>query len=162
MKRLGFGVVIIAMLLAGCGFQMRGEWQLPAVMQNTVMSGGNQVLYIHLQREFRAASAELSRPQGDVSGAHIIIQHNQMDKRVLSVDSRGKVIEYEIYYDLHFKLLDGTGNQIVPPQKINLTRDYPFVATDVLGASQEEVLLRNDMYRDMARQVMRRIQSQTQ
>lgn len=159
MKQLGLLVIGISLLLGGCGFQMRGEWQLPASMKNTMMSGGNQMLYDSLQREFRSASADLSRAEGNIQGAHLFILRNQIDKRVLSVDNRGKVIEYEIYYILHFKVLDESGSQIVPPQQINMTRDYPFAATNVIGAAQEEALLREDMYRDMAHQIMRRIQS---
>jgi len=162
MRRLAFLVVSISLLLSGCGFQMRGEWQLPASMKNTVMTGGGQVLYTFLQREFRSASAELTRREGDILGAHLIITQNQMNKRVLSVDNRGKVIEYEIYYIVHFKLLDENGQPIVPAQQINMTRDYPFIATDVLGAGQEEALLRKDMYQAMARQIVRRIQAQAQ
>ena len=161
MRYLAYLVVGVSLLLGGCGFQMRGDWQLPSSMKETVMSGGGQVLYETLQREFRSASASLTRPEGSIQTAHLTILKNQMDKRVLSVDNRGKVIEYEIYYILHFKLLDKGGNQIVPVQQINMTRDYPFAATDVIGASQEEALLRSDMYRDMARQMMRRIQAQT-
>jgi LPS-assembly lipoprotein len=161
MRRLAFLVVSISLLLGGCGFQMRGEWQLPVSMKNTVMTGGGQVLYTFLQREFRSASAELTRRDGDILGAHLIVTQSQMDKRVLSVDNRGKVIEYEIYYILNFKLLDKDGQSIMPAQRINMTRDYPFASTDVLGSNQEELLLRKDMHQDMARQIMRRIQAQT-
>lgn len=159
MKQLSLIIVLISLLLSGCGFQMRGEWQLPASMNNTVLSGGSDATYRNLQREFRSASASLDRRSGDIKGAHLFISQDRMEKRVLSVDNRGKVIEYEIYYILNFRLLDEKGNQIVSPQRINMTRDYPFAATDVIGASQEEALLRRDMYRDMARQVMRRIQA---
>jgi LPS-assembly lipoprotein len=160
MKQFGLLAIIFSLLLGGCGFQMRGDWQLPSSIQQTVMSGGNQTLYDTLQREFSAGSASLTRPQGNIQSAHLIILQDLMDKRVLSVDNRGKVIEYEIYYLMSFKLLDEKGNQVMPVQQINMTRDYPFAATDVLGAGQEELLLRNDMYRDMARQMMRRIQAQ--
>ena len=139
---------------------MRGDWQLPAAAQTTVMKGGAQPLFIYLQREFRAASANLLRP-GDASGAATLrILQQTMEKRVLSVDNRGKVIEYEIFYLLRFKFLDSSGNTLLPEQRIVMVRDYPFAATDVLGASQEERLLRDDMYKDMARQIMRRIQVQ--
>jgi len=160
MRHLVFLVVSISLLLGGCGFQMRGEWQLPASMKSTVMSGGSQNLYNFLQREFRSASAELGRREGDIQGAHLIVTQSQMNKRVLSVDNRGKVIEYEIYYIVNFKVLDESGKSIIPAQQINMTRDYPFAATDVIGSGYEEQLLRKDMYQDMTRQIMRRIQSQ--
>ena len=159
MRKIVFLIVGLAMLMIGCGFQMRGDWQLPSSMQQTVMSGGNQALYENLQREFRAASASLTRPEGETDKARLFILQDQMDKRVLSVDNRGKVIEFEIYYLLRFKLLDAEGNAIVSAQQINLARDYPFASTDVLGSGQEEALLRIDMYRDMAKQIMRRIQA---
>jgi LPS-assembly lipoprotein len=157
---MAFLVAGLTLLLPGCGFQMRGDWELPSSLQNTVMSGGGQALYTYLQREFRAASASLERPPVE-GAARLIVSQNTMNKRVLSVDNRGKVIEYEIYYLLKFKILGADGNLIVKEQQINMTRDYPFVATQVIGASHEEALLRDNMYKDMARQIMRRIQAQT-
>mgnify|MGYP001826311358 CR=1 FL=1 len=160
MKYSGLLAIILALLLAGCGFQMRGDWQLPASMQQTVMSGGSRVLYENLQREFRAAEASLTRPEGSIQSTRLVITQDRMDRRVLSVDNRGKVIEFEVYYLLQFKILDAEGNQIMPPQQINLTGVYPFASTDVLGSAQEESLLRDDLYGDMARHMMRRIQAQ--
>ena len=79
---------------------------------------------------------------------------------MLIFQNRGKVIEYEIYYLLRFKVVGANGDVIVKEQQINMVRDYPFVATEVIGSSNEEILLRDDMYKDMARQIMRRIQAQ--
>ena len=159
-SKIVFMAVSLAMLVSGCGFQMRGEWQLPASVQNTVMTGGAQQLYTHLQREFRAASANLERPPGESGVARIVVSQNVMDRRVLSVDNTGKVIEYELFYLLRFKVVGADGNVLVKEQQINMVRDYPFISTEVGGAYNEELLLRDNMYKDMARQIMRRIQAQ--
>ena len=157
---MAFMVAGLSLLLAGCGFQMRGDWQLPSALQNTVMSGGGQRLYTYLQREFRAASASLERSPGQSGSARLMVLQDTMDKRVLSIDTRGKVIEYEIFYLFRFKVLDAEGRTIVKEQQINMVRDFPFAATEVIGSSNEENLLRDNMYKDMARQIMRRMQAQ--
>lgn len=159
-KYIVFMAVSLSLLVTGCGFQMRGDWQLPASVQNTVMSGGTQQLYTHLQREFRAASASLTRPPAESSAASIVILQDTMERRVLSVDNRGKAIEYQIIYLFRFKVLGADGKVLVKEQQINIARDYPFVATEVGGAFNQELSLRDDLRKDMARQIMRRIQAQ--
>jgi LPS-assembly lipoprotein len=89
-----------------------------------------------------------------------MVLQDTMDKRVLSIDTRGKVIEYEIFYLFRFKVLDAEGRPVVKEQQINMVRDFPFAATEVIGSSNEENLLRDNMYKDMARQIMRRMQAQ--
>ena len=162
MRRLAYLVVAVSLFLSGCGFHLRGEGKLPPSMKQVVMTGGTQVLYENLRKAFRLASSSLTRPEGDIQTNHLMIIRDQMDKRVLSVNSRGKVIEYEVSYILHFKLLDRNGNQVMPLQQIEMTRDYSFTETDVIGASQKETLLRDDLYRDMVRQIMRRIRAKVQ
>ena len=95
-SKIVFMAVSLAMLVSGCGFQMRGEWQLPASVQNL----------------------------------------------------------------LRFKVVGADGNVLVKEQQINMVRDYPFISTEAGGAYNEELLLRDNMYKDMARQIMRRIQAQ--
>lgn len=160
MRHTALVLMAIVVVLTGCGFQMRGDWQLPPAARASVMSGGVQPLYTYLQREFRAADADLQRPGSLSNAATLSILQETNDKRVLSVDNRGKVIEYELAYILMFNLVAPGGEILVPNQQIVMVRDYPFGATDVLGSSQEELLLRDDMYKDMARQIMRRIQVQ--
>ncbi len=161
MKRL-FQVALISTLmtaLTACGFQMRGDWTLPSVMQQTAYTSGSRDLFNELERNFRAASASITRSDSTAGGTRLRVTGETMSRRVLSVDNTGKAIEYELFYVLTFDVLDGNGNLVVKPQRMTMTRDYLFAAADVHGTSRQETLLREEMRKEMANLILRRIQA---
>lgn len=161
MKRL-FRIALISLIMStlpACGFQMRGEWSLPVVMQQTTYTSGSRDLFRALERAFRAASATIIQGDGVAGGTRLRVTGEILDRRVLSVDNTGKAIEYELFYVLTFDVLDGQGNLLVKPQRMSMTRDYLFAAADVHGTSRQEALLREEMRREMANLIMRRIQA---
>lgn len=154
--------IAFATLLAGCGFQMRGDWQLPSVMSQTVISGNfSSQLYDELKRNFKSASASLTRHGKASSQTQLRIHEERVDRRVLSIGGRtGKAVEYELYYIVEFDVVDASGQVIVPRQQMNLTRDYLYEETNVIGTNRQENLLRDDLRRDIVHQMMRRFQAQ--
>ena len=77
---------------------------------------------------------------------------------MLSVSARNIPREYEIYYAVTVSLRAG-GTSIMDPETIVVTRAYTYDETQVLGKSAEERLLRDALAQDLARQVLRRIET---
>ena len=147
--------------LTACGFQMRGDWNLPPSMQNTVISGAyTREMYDELKRNFQSASANLTKGPPSEGSANLRIFEDRVDQRVLSIDVNGKVQEYELFYILRFDVVHPDGKQIVPIQRIVMTRNYLFEDKQVIGTSREESLLKIDLRKDVARDLMRRLQMQ--
>jgi len=157
----GLAAILLALLLAGCGFQMRGDWQLPAAMNQTAISGKySQALFDELKRNFKSASASLTKGPGSASQTQLRIFDDRMDRRVLSVGATGKVLEYELFYIVDFDVVGEKGRPIVKRQKLVLTRDYLFEEDNVIGSGRQEDLLRGNLRQDMVALMMRRIQAQ--
>jgi LPS-assembly lipoprotein len=70
------------------------------------------------------------------------------------------VAEYELHEGTSFELVSANGDSLVPPQEISSLMTYLNPETEVLGKQQEEEALRDDMRRDLANKIMRRLQAQ--
>lgn len=150
-------VLIFGVLLAGCGFHLRGTGGI----QDT---GNIPATYLQADTSAGGIGRELSRLDkftSDAGKAEAALQviSEGFDRRVLSVGRRGKVNEYEILYTVRFTVSDKAGKELLAPTTINLTRDYQFDETQVLAKDSEEAVLRRDLVRDAAQQIVRRLQA---
>ena len=64
--------------------------------------------------------------------------------------------EYEVFYTIEYALDSGTKN-LLEPQTLNLTRDYTYDPTLVLGKAHEQQLLRDAIVDDLVRIVLKQI-----
>ena len=84
----------------------------------------------------------------------------QFERRIVSVDSStGKTREIEIVYTLRFNLRDEGGAALFQNERLSLRRDLSIDPDAVLGKVSEESLIQQEMQRDAASQLLRRVQS---
>ena len=69
-----------------------------------------------------------------------------MRRRVTSTSSTGRANEYELYYKLDFILLDVEGKKLSEIQPVEITRDYFIDQDEILGKSNEDQTIRDEMY----------------
>lgn len=154
-------ILLALSLLSGCGFQLRGKIALPATIGPVHIQGLGQ--YDEVRRElvqlirFNDIQITDSREQ---ASSILRISDRSSDRRVLSVDGNGNVAEYELHEGARFILLGKNGQTLVESQPVNILTSYLNNETEVLGKQQEEGQLRKDMQRDLAAQIMRRLQAQ--
>jgi len=79
-------------------------------------------------------------------------------RRVLSVSARNTPQEFEIFYVVEYSI-DAGGKQVVPPQRLELTRNISFDESQLLAKDREQEILRDAMARDLAGLVLRRLES---
>jgi LPS-assembly lipoprotein len=78
---------------------------------------------------------------------------------VLAVDSSGRVSGYVLNYRVDFSLDDGKGKALLPRQPVKLQREYTFDRLNVLATEKQSDFLQNEMRRDAAQQILRRLAS---
>jgi len=84
------------------------------------------------------------------------VDHELREKVILSLDTSGRVREYQLRYRVGFSLRDAKGRNWIAPNEIVLTRDISF-NDQVLAKEAEEALLYRDMQTDMVQQIVRRL-----
>jgi LPS-assembly lipoprotein len=152
-------VALLALSLAGCGFRMQGATKLPEDLDSVYLSTKDELspFAVELRRALDSAGAVAAISAGE-SDAVVRILEDRTGRRVLSVSTRNTPQEYQIYYEVEYSVQRGD-QQVVAPQKVELTRAISFSESDVLAKDREERILRDAMARDLADLVLRRLES---
>ena len=145
--------------ISGCGFQLAGSGDLPNVLATTYVQTvtPNSEFYDSLRDTLRARGLEVVGTP-DQAGARLIITEDSTGQRVLSVSARNTPREYEIFYAVTYALQAGT-ESLIEPEQLIVTRSYTYDETQVLGKAREERILRRSLADDLARRVLRRLES---
>jgi len=146
---------VLALLLAGCGFRLRGTAEVP--FESVYVPGATSGIALDLKRNIQAGTK--ARVVDDPKAADAVLQFTEetRQKEILSLTGTGRVREFQLRYRVGFRVHDGKGTEYVPPSTIQLTRDVTFNDTEILAKEQEEQLLFRDMQTDMVQQIMRRL-----
>ena len=110
-----------------------------------------------LRRSLRARGATVVRKAWQADAA-LVIEALQDSRRILSVGSDGKAIEYELTTTVRYSLRDNGKNRIAP-QQLSLARDYLFNSEAVLATEAEERKLRDVMQAELAELMLLRLES---
>ena len=147
--------LVVVLVLAGCGFQLRGTAPLP--FDTLYMPGAGSGIALDLKRNIQSGTR--TKVVDDPKAAEAVLQFVQetRDKVILSLAATGRVREYKLRYTVGFRVHDGKGGEFLPVNTVQLTRDITFNDSDVLAKEAEEGLLYRDMQFDMVQQVMRRL-----
>ena len=147
-------VALLAGLLAGCGFKLRGQQELPF---ETLSVPGVSPLSLELRRNIAAASERTTVIQ-QVTGADAVLTvlTEQQEKVIIALNTQGRVTEYQLRYRVAYRVSSPKGLDYVPPTAVVLTRDITF-NDQVLAKETEEGQLYAEMRADMVQQIIRRL-----
>jgi LPS-assembly lipoprotein len=149
----------LLLILGGCGFHLQGHNPLPAVVKSPyVEAPDRQSDFVqYLRHALLNNGAQLVEDRGQAS-AVVSILGDSVARRVLSVSALNQPNEYEVTYTVRFEVSAG-GKELLPAQEVSATRTYSFDERLLLAKGHEEDILRQDMARDLADMVMRRLSS---
>jgi LPS-assembly lipoprotein len=152
-----FAVVLLAVLVAGCGFQLRGSDPLPPVLARPWLDAPDRYtpLYAALTSRLRGAGVTLATTPTEATAA-IRLSVDETGRELLSVSAQNRPGEYEGYYRAEFSVSAG-GRELLAPQQVSLTRDYGYDETAVLAKEHEEQSLRAALADEIASLILRRL-----
>ena len=152
-----FILLTAALLLSGCGFQLRGTATLP-FQSIFVQAPATSALAVQLKRAVQSGTTRVAeRP--DQAQVVLQIMNEQQEKQILSLSGGGRVSEYQLRYRVSFRLTDAKNREHIPASEILLNRDHSYNDTQALSKDAEEALLFRDMRNDAVQQLVRRLQS---
>jgi LPS-assembly lipoprotein len=148
--------VTALLLLAACGFQLRGVANLP--FESLYVDGGdNPALAAEIRRAILSGTQTKLTDKAEDAPAVLQVQGAAREKRILALSGAGRVREYELIYRVGFRLLDKEGRDLIATQPIEMRRAMLYDDALVLAKEQEEALLYRDMQNDVLSQLMRRL-----
>ncbi|HVN43121.1 MAG TPA: LPS assembly lipoprotein LptE [Steroidobacteraceae bacterium] len=158
-RRGALALLAAAALLAGCGFHLQGAVSLPEGVHSVYLAVPDEFspFAAQLQRDIGRSGATLA-PSAGVADVVIRVTKDRTGRRVLSVSGSNTPQEYEIFYTIDYSI-DRAGKEVVSTQALELRRSYTFDPSVLLAKEHEEEMQRNEMARQLAELVVRRLKS---
>lgn len=149
-----------ALLLAGCGFKLRGVQQF-AFGSLYIAAPPNSPLARELRRTLQGAGDTvqvLTEPAQQTQAEAILeVLSEQHERTVVGLNASGQVRELQLRLRLRFKLRTPTGEEWIPETELLQQRDISYNETIALAKEAEEALLYRNMQTDLVQQLLRRL-----
>ena len=149
-----------ALLLAGCGFKLRGVQQF-SFRSLYIAAPPNSPLARELRRTLQGASDTvqvLTEPaQQPQAEAILEVLSEQQERTVVGLNASGQVRELQLRLRLRFKLRTPLGEEWIPETELLQQRDISYNETIALAKEAEEALLYRNMQTDLVQQLLRRL-----
>jgi len=152
-------LTLIATLVSGCGFYLKGS---AADGQANSLSGQNiavmseqprSELTAALTRQLRLAGAVFTDPTADT--LILKVGAEEFQQRNLSLTAQARSAEVELTMQARISLTR-SGTKLVDGETASIVRQFLNDPRNVVGKTEELRLLREEMRRDLAAQIVRR------
>ena len=149
-------VPLVCLFLTACGFQLRGSYSLPYDTLYIALPETN-ALRATLRRNIEASTQTRVVSEAKEARATLTVLGDVPVKDILSINSAGRVAEYQLIRNFTYQVADGQGKLLQPPSTISIHRDITFNDSEVLSKESEETLLWRDIENDLVQQLLRRL-----
>ncbi|MDR2870974.1 MAG: hypothetical protein LBV45_00235 [Xanthomonadaceae bacterium] len=152
--------VALSLSLLGCGFHLRGKIVLPADVPavRVISSTPYSELVPILERGLQSGGATLAAPDARMDTvARLEILSERWGDLPIAVDAQGRAQEFSLRYATIFAFYRPDGEELVPQQVVELSRYYVSPPVDATGTSTEREILADELRREMAASILRRI-----
>ncbi|MFO0439607.1 MAG: LPS assembly lipoprotein LptE [Betaproteobacteria bacterium] len=157
-KTLSSVLVLLVLLLGGCGFQLRGTATLPFDTLFVQAAPTSPFANQFKRALISGSNTRLVGAQKDAAATLVLVTELR-EKNILSLSGTGRVREFQLRYRVAYRLIDRKGVEVAPAAEIVLNRDFSFNDNETLSKESEEALLFRDMQADAVQQLLRRLQA---
>ena len=150
----------LALLLSACGFQLRGNVDLPDGVEPIYIGGLNTSgqLSIELRNLLTAYGIELSSDSAQAN-YQILISEQKTDRRTASLGAGARVAEYQLIESVSFELRNKKGRTVLGPITLTERKIMPNDPNKVVSTAEEEKILRRDMLQQLAAKIARQLRA---
>ena len=152
--------LLLAWLLTGCGWHLRGSVDLPQDL-GIYVDSPDERLRDTWRQELGSAGVPIAG-WPEEADYKLVVARESFQDRVLSVDAAtGKTQEFELSYSVLYRVERPDGTVIVPPSTARILRSLLLDPTAALGTEREAQIMHQEMRRAAAQQILRRLQLAT-
>ncbi|MDD5296931.1 MAG: LPS assembly lipoprotein LptE [Rhodocyclaceae bacterium] len=152
-------VLLLTLVLAGCGFHLRGAGGGKPLAFKTLYLGvaEQSELGAALRRQILAVGGTALVARPSEAQAVLTVVAEGREKTILSLNAAGRVREFLLRQRFVFRVHDNQGHDFIPQSEVVVSRDISYSDSELLAKAAEEALLYRDMERDLVQQIMRRL-----
>ncbi|HWU75742.1 MAG TPA: LPS assembly lipoprotein LptE [Rhodanobacter sp.] len=152
-------LLLAGLALSACGFHLRENVKLPAGMQRVHMVVSDSG---DLQRKLTQALVASGIDVEDDSGpgiAELNVPTASFKTDSLSQGGYVRITEYAVRYHVKFFVNDANGQTLLPPQRIDMQREYSYDTSDASGNAAQVEQLKKSLNDDMVQAILFRLQA---
>lgn len=153
-------LLLLASLLAGCGFQLRGsatDTAIPASWQKLALVTGNPNSEFSREVQARFAANGIEWVDRDQADYIVRLGPERFSQRNLSLNSQARASELELTMRANFSVAAPDGQDVMPDAEAAVIRQMENDPRNVVGKAEEVRILQSEMRTELAQQIMRRI-----
>lgn len=149
--------LLIAFSLSACGWHIRGSVDLPKQLSNLYISATDSkgALITDLRQLLKTNRITLADKAADANYSLAILEETK-DRHTAGVGGDEVTSAYEITLKANYEIRLKNNNQVTKGTAISV-RNFNYNTAAINSATQEELLLDQEMRRDLAQQILRRL-----
>lgn len=148
-------VLLASLLLVGCGFRLAGSIDNANLAGTRVVDAshaGSSDLVWSLEQDLKLRGVPAA---GEGENRRVLrILEESWERRPLTLTSGARTAEYELVGRAEFELLGRDGRVLIPPRSIIADAVYLRDGDRLLGSSQEEARLRQEIQSELVRRIL--------
>lgn len=158
-KRLISSFTLTALLtLSACGWHLRGSLGVDGLQSLHVSARNPRSEFITtLKRDLRGQDVVIKDNAPDAQYS-VVILDERSDRRTASVGSSARTAEYLLIEEVRFLVLGKSGQVMLPDTTLSAQQAFDFDEEQVLSKANEAELIRDELRRDLVRQLIARLQ----
>ena len=157
--RLPCALLACALLLAGCGFQVRDAARLPPEMGSTQLVIDDEYSLLARRVRLMLEQSGVRFVDGGEASAVLEIPENRVVTEVLTIADNARVREYRVTHTVKFRLIDAQGQELIGWQTLRQAREISFDEQRILAASREQEYVKKDLAETLARLLVMRLET---
>jgi LPS-assembly lipoprotein len=153
-------LLLMILALTGCGFHLKGTVDSGSIRWLNhvcvVIQEAHQDLGPMLQNQLKAYGIQVTTDPS-LAQYWLIIEREDLQQTISSISSSTTPRQYEITYILDYKLQQAKGAEVIPTNRIIITRQITLNSDRILGSKDESELQKSEMRRDAVIQILNRL-----
>lgn len=147
--------LFICVLLAGCGWHMRGSDSASTHVETLNIASAQT--YGKLERALRAEMRTQHIGEGGADGWTLTILDQNIRQNLLAYNDSINAAMFEIELTARFTVTNAKGETIIAPNTERVVRPYEPSSNRALATDREANLMKTEAYNEMAANILRRI-----
>lgn len=150
---------LLTACLTACGFHLRGMMDMPRWLTHVAIINSQPSGSVLAPSLVQTLESYRLIVDDDPATAQywIVIDQEHFQEHITSVSSSTTPRQYELNYTVSFKLTTAKGKALLDSTPVSVTRQATINSDRILGSTQEEELLKQEMIREATVQIINRI-----
>ncbi len=127
---------------------------MPENLRTMYIDGDDLELIAEIEKGLRFSDIIIA--DSDEAVAVLDLNDAQYERTINATNSAGQATSYDLEYEVNYLMLDPEA-EILQEQRIFESRTFTFDAAQILVAEREEKFLKEDMQKEVARRLLRRL-----